>query len=111
YRLRGTADADCPSGLLVARRPLHLRRRRGEWRRHRHVRRADLVAEDQTLMADGAKGMTLATFNGFNTSASCPHYRTGSVGDVCKRSDGTNLSYRVRAKRITTSAARIATAA
>jgi hypothetical protein len=38
-------------------------------------------------------------------------YRAGTVGDVCERSDGTNLSYRVRAKRIATIAARIATAA
>jgi len=43
YGLSGTADADCPSGLLVARWPLPLRRRRGEWRRHRHVRRVDLA--------------------------------------------------------------------
>jgi hypothetical protein len=38
-------------------------------------------------------------------------YRVGTVGDVCERWEGTNLSYLVRAKRIATIAARIATAA
>ena len=38
-------------------------------------------------------------------------YRAGTVGDACERSDGTNLSYRVRAKRIATIAAKIAMAA
>ena len=37
--------------------------------------------------------------------------RACTAGDGCKRSDGTNLSYRVRATRIATIAARIATAA
>src|SRR6185503_9515211 len=38
-------------------------------------------------------------------------YRAGTAGDACEWSDGTNLSYRVRAKTMARIAARIATAA